>query len=104
MTKNKSYPNDPYAAMDDTLLKEMILRELARREASPQYQQQLAEFRKLWAGRKFRCKATGEEFTIPADVYYKAYYTFGNSSVDVGDGYYCRIGGDIEEVKEEGGV
>ena len=68
------------------------------------YFRNLHIFRKAWAGRTFRCKKTGVEFTIPEDVHYRQFFAFGDSFIDLGDGYYWRAGGDIEEVKEEGGV
>ena len=54
----------------------------------------------LWVGRQFRCKKTGITLTIPEDVGPKDYFGFGEwCFVDVGDGYYARFGGDIEEIK-----
>lgn len=58
----------------------------------------LNEFRKMWAGRTFKCKDTEETFTIPEDVCFKNFYSFGNCFVDVGDEYYARSGGNIEEI------
>ena len=54
-----------------------------------------------WVGRKFLCKDTGETLTIPENVHAKCFYDFGECFVDVGDGYYARFGGDIEEITEE---
>ena len=61
----------------------------------------LEQFRKIWAGRVFRCLETGEEFTIPEDVRETDFFTVGNGFVDVGRlGFYCRFGGKIVEVKD----
>jgi hypothetical protein len=49
--------------------------------------------KKKWAGQKYVCGTTGEFFTIPEDVCRGAFYSFGKSFVDCGDGYYCRWGG-----------
>lgn len=54
-----------------------------------------------WAGRVFVCNDTGEKFTIPDDVKPKDFFVIGNGFIDVGDGYYCRWGGNIEEVRSE---
>lgn len=62
----------------------------------------LNEFRKVWAGRTFKCKDTEETFTIPEDVYFKEFYSFGNCFVDVGNEYYARFGGNIEEISSQG--
>lgn len=59
----------------------------------------LKEFRSKWAGRKFKCEETEEEFVIPENVERRQFFKVGNGFVDVGDGYYCRFGGKIEEVK-----
>lgn len=61
----------------------------------------LEEFRKWWVGRTFRCKTTGVKFTIPDDVRPKVFYSFGESYIDVGDGYYSRVGGYVEEITDE---
>ena len=91
--------------IDDESLEALISQLLAKKEAPPAYKKRLAEFRKTWAGRTFRCNTTGVEFTIPEDVYYRQFFAFGESYIDLGDGYYWRVGGDIEEIKEEeGGV
>lgn len=55
---------------------------------------------KKWAGRVFVCSETGEQLTIPDDVTRGQFFSFGNSFVDVGDGYYSRFGGSPKEVKE----
>lgn len=60
----------------------------------------LEQFRQQWAGRVFRCKETGETFTIPSDVRECDFFRVGNGFIDVGRfGYYHRRGGDIEEIK-----
>lgn len=62
------------------------------------------DFKCLWAGRQFRCKKTGSVFKIPNSVTPKDFYGVGDGFIDVGDGYYCRFGGAIEEIEEfEGG-
>ena len=60
----------------------------------------LEEFQAKWAGCKFRCEETGEEVVIPSDVQYRQFFKVGNGFVDVGDGYYSRFGGKIEEIKD----
>lgn len=62
----------------------------------------LNEFRKLWSGRTFKCKDTEETFTIPEDVYFKDFYSFGDCFVDVGTEHYSRFGGNVEEVSNQG--
>lgn len=60
-------------------------------------------FKCQWAGRKFRCTRTGEEFIIPNSVEERDYFSFGDSAIDVGRiGCYCRIIGDVVEITEEG--
>lgn len=56
-------------------------------------------FRKAWYGRRFRCKETGDEFTMPIDVQEARCYSVGGGFVDVGrlDCYSRRVG-NIEEV------
>ena len=44
----------------------------------------LYEFRCQWVGKKYRCKETGEEFTIPDNVKPRDYFAFGQCGVDVG--------------------
>ena len=56
----------------------------------------------LWAGRRFMCRTTGEVFTIPDDVRYRAFYNIGKGFIDIGDGWYCRFGGDIVELDKWG--
>lgn len=58
-------------------------------------------FRKEWVGRKFKCKKTGEELTIPENVRECEFFSFGECFIDVGRyGFYSRAGGEFEEVKE----
>ena len=59
----------------------------------------LYEWRCDWIARRFKCLETGQVFEIPDDVYYNQFFKVGNGFVDVGDAYYFRIGGNIEEVK-----
>ena len=54
-----------------------------------------------WEGRQFRCKKTGTTFTIPEDVRPKQFFSFGECFVDVGDGYYSRFGGEVEEINRQ---
>ena len=59
------------------------------------------EFKCQWVGRKFRCTKTGEEFTIPEDVYETAFYKIGEGYVDTGRlNFYSRFSG-VQEIKEE---
>ena len=59
----------------------------------------LYKFRCSWVGRKFKCVKTGEVLTIPDTITYGSFFEFGESFIDVGDGYYSRFGGEIEEIK-----
>lgn len=62
----------------------------------------LAEFKKMWIGRTFRCLSTGHTITLTEDIVRpKAFIAFGDSYIDLGDGYYSRAGGNFEEVKDE---
>jgi len=47
----------------------------------------------VWAGTKWRCNITGEVLVIPDDVKEGQFFEFGMSFIDVGDGYYSRMGG-----------
>ena len=50
------------------------------------------EFKQEWVGRKFKCKSTGEIFTIPEDVKECDFFQFGEAFIDVGRrGSYCRV-------------
>lgn len=60
----------------------------------------LYEFKCLWVGRKFKCIRTGEELVIPDTITYGSFFEFGNCFIDVGDNYYSRFGGEIEEIKD----
>lgn len=54
-------------------------------------------FKKQWYGKKYKCNGTGEEFTIPFDVYETACYYFGAAMVDVGRlDAYCRFSNCVE--------
>lgn len=60
----------------------------------------IEQFRDQWAGRKFKCLESGEEFVIPDDVRECDFFTIGQGFVDVGRlGAYCRFGGKIVEIK-----
>ena len=81
-----------------------MMRFLAERETPEQKEAKakaLQEFRDKWVGRTFKCTVTNEIFTVPASAYYRDYYTFGEASLDLGDGYYARWGGNIVEVGKE---
>lgn len=58
----------------------------------------LEEFRKLWAGRTFKCLDTDVVFTMPDDVKPREFFPIGNGFIDVGDGFYSRGGGNIVEI------
>ena len=64
--------------------------------------QQYNVFRpEVWIGRKFRCKSTGQVLELTKEnVLPRAFLSFGESFIDLGDGYYRRAGGSFEEVKE----
>jgi len=47
----------------------------------------------MWANTKWRCGITGDELTIPSNVRPKQFFKFGESFIDIGDGYYSRMGG-----------
>lgn len=51
-----------------------------------------------WIARRFKCLETGEVFQIPDDVYYNQFFKVGNGFIDVGNEYYCRFGGKIQEI------
>jgi len=54
--------------------------------------------RSKWAGRQFVDNPTGDVLTIPDDVRPKQFFVFGDSFIDVGDGWYSRAGGDFNEI------
>jgi len=53
-----------------------------------------------WVGKQFKCTETGEIFTVPSDVRPGDFYQFGNCFIDVGDGYYSRMGGSIIQIQD----
>ena len=58
------------------------------------------EFKQAWVGRKFKCKSTGEIFTIPEDVKECDFFQIGKGFLDTGRlAVYCRLMG-VEEVTE----
>lgn len=60
----------------------------------------LKEFKALWSGRKFKCLETEEVVTITDDMAHpRAFIKVGNGAVDLGDGFYSRRVGKVEEVK-----
>ena len=55
-----------------------------------------------WCGKKFRCKNTGETFTIPYDIKERDTFYFGDCFIDLGRvDCYSRRGGPVEELKED---
>jgi len=59
---------------------------------------------KVWAGTHWKCGITGKELIVPDDVKPKQMFIFGQSFIDVGDGYYSRMGGQpmyVEESKKK---
>lgn len=55
-----------------------------------------------WVGRKFRCNETGEVVELTEEmVHPRAFIGIGKGAIDLGDGYYSRRLGSIEELKEE---
>lgn len=70
------------------------------RDASKHSYTKLYKFKCLWVGRKFKCVETAEELIIPDTITYGSFFEFGNCFIDVGDGYYSRFGGEIEEIKD----
>ena len=57
------------------------------------------EFKQAWVGRKFKCKNTGEIFTIPEDVKECDFFQIGEGFLDTGRlAVYCRLMG-VEEVE-----
>lgn len=58
------------------------------------------EFVGKWIGRTFRCTETGVELTLTQDIIQRrAFIGIGNGAIDLGDGFYSRSVGPIEEVK-----
>ena len=56
----------------------------------------LYEFRCQWAGKKYRCRETGKELTIPDNVKPRDFFSFGKCFVDVGRlNCYSRMCGPI---------
>lgn len=55
-----------------------------------------------WIGRKFRCNETGDVVELTEEmVRPRAFISVGNGAIDLGDGYYSRRLGSIEELKED---
>lgn len=96
------YDEDLYKAVEQF---EYILQDLwgFSQDAKEHKWKHRYKFKCQWAGRKFRCTHTGEEFTIPNSVEERDYFSFGKSAIDVGRlGSYSRIIGDVVEITEEG--
>lgn len=96
------YDEDLYKAIEQF---EYILQDLWGFPQDPAFHtwKHRYKFKCQWAGRKFRCISTGEEFTIPNSVEERDYFSFGESTIDVGrlDSYY-RFNGNAVEITEEG--
>lgn len=55
-----------------------------------------------WIGRKWRCNDTGVIVELTAEmVRARAFIAIGDGAIDLGDGYYSRRLGNIEELKGE---
>lgn len=50
-------------------------------------------FHAAFCGTKWECGITGDEFEMPDDYGKRQYFKFGQSFIDLGDGYYSRYGG-----------
>lgn len=62
----------------------------------------LYKFRSQWIGRVFKCKTTGETFTIPENVKERDCYWFGEAMVDVGRlDAYSRFSNVIEITNQD---
>lgn len=62
----------------------------------------LYEFRCQWAGKKYRCQETGEEFTIPDNVKPRDFFSFGRCFIDTGRlNFSSRMGGPIINLNAE---
>lgn len=62
--------------------------------------EKIKEWRDYWTDSVWECEETGKRLTItPEMVYFNAFYTFGNSYVDLGDSYYCRLGGSPKRIE-----
>ena len=59
---------------------------------------ELKELRKTFSGRVYKCLDTGQTVTLPDDVRFGQCIQIGNGYIDVGDGYYFRVGGNIIEI------
>lgn len=55
---------------------------------------------RLWGGTKWKCGITDEEFTMPNVVTRGQFFQFGNSFIDVGDEFMCRLGGNPIKITE----
>jgi hypothetical protein len=59
----------------------------------------LQEFKDKWIGRKYRCNDTGIVVELTDDIVFpRAFIGVGNGAIDLGDGYYSRRIGNVEEV------
>lgn len=69
------------------------------KDAKKHRSKEFYKFKCTWVGRRFKCVKTGEILEIPETVTYRSFFEFGECFIDVGDGYYSRFGGEIEELK-----
>jgi hypothetical protein len=62
----------------------------------------LKEFKGHWVGRTYECQRSGERLTLTDDlVQFRAFIGVGEGAIDLGDGHYMRIVGNVIEVKDE---
>lgn len=54
----------------------------------------------MFAGTSWTCTKTGDVITLPDEIFPRQFFRVGESYLDVGDGYYCRMGGWIVKVEE----
>lgn len=60
----------------------------------------LQQFKATWIGRKYKCKDTGVIVELTEEmVWPRAFIQIGDGAIDLGDGFYSRRLGNIEEIK-----
>jgi hypothetical protein len=96
---------EDFERMSLTLLAQEFRRNMTQEQKDAQARS-LKAFREYWAGKQFKCKDTGEIFTVPDDCREGDFYTVGKGYIDLGrfsceknEPFYYRMGGNIEEVK-----
>lgn len=58
-----------------------------------------------WIGRVFRCPVTQEQVIITESMAFPGkFIIIGEGFLDLGDGYYSRVGGNVVEITEEENV